>query len=337
MNVQNRLQEKKRNTLGNKIPLNTPYVLLIDPSNHCNLRCNFCPTGHDVLIQETKRCQTVLDYNLYKKIIDNTNDFPDKIKVLRLYKEGEPLINPEFANMVSYAKKYGNIARIDTTTNGVLLNKELNRKIIESGIDQINISVNGVTEEQIYHHTKRKIDFKAYVENIRDLCKNKGDCTIYVKSIEEILSEKEQKQFFELFGEFADRIFLEQLSPAWPDFELERYGYPYRHIGNYGQDVEQRKVCPYLFYIMVINSDGTMSTCVGDWKHQQILGDTRNESLVELWNGKKLLEYQLEHFKYNKDKFPMCRECKVITHGCYDNIDDEANRVIKILEEKLQL
>lgn len=337
MNIQTRLRNDKRQSLGNKIPLDTPYVLLIDPSNHCNLRCNFCPTGHDVLIQETKRCQTVLDFELYKKIIQDTNDFPETIQVLRLYKEGEPLLNRNFAKMVSYAKENGKIARIDTTTNGILLNKKLNREIIESGIDQINISVNGVTAEQVFQHTKRKIDYKLYVENIRDLCKNKGDCTIYIKSIEDILDEKEQKQFFELFGEFADRIFLEKLSPAWPDFELEKYGYLYQQIGNYGQEVEQRQVCPYLFYTMVINSDGTMSTCVGDWKHKQILGDTRIESLTELWNGKKLLEYQLEHFKYNKDMFPMCRECKVITHGCYDNIDDEADRVVKILEEKLQL
>lgn len=336
MNIKNRLQEK-RNDLGSKIPLNTPYVLLIDPSNHCNLRCNFCPTGHDFLIKESNRCQTILDFELYKKIINDTNEFSEIIQVLRLYKEGEPLVNNNFSEMVSYAKNNGKIARIDTTTNGILLNKELNRKIIDSGIDQINISVNGVTEEQIYKHTKRKIDFRAYVENIRDLCRNKGNCTIYVKSIEDILSEKEQKQFFELFGDFADRVFLEKLSPAWPDFELEKYGYPYQHIGNYGQEVEQRQVCPYLFYTMVINSDGTMSTCVGDWKHKQILGDSRKESLKELWNGKKLLEYQLEHFKYNKDRFPMCRECKVITHGCYDNIDKESDRVIKLLEKKLQL
>lgn len=57
--------------------------------------------------------------------------------------------------MIKLAKDSKYFKRIDTTTNGVLLNKELNRRIINAGIDQINISVNGVSEEQIYKHIGR--------------------------------------------------------------------------------------------------------------------------------------------------------------------------------------
>ncbi len=333
MNIQTRLSEK-REELGEKLPLKTPYVILLDPSNYCNLRCQWCPTGHDDLIEKSKRCQTFMDMELFKKVVNDSNEFEEKIRVLRLYKEGEPLLNKNFSEMVSYAKKYGNFNRIDTTTNGILLNKEFNRKLIDSGIDQINISVNGITEEQIYQHTNRKIDFKQYVENIRDLCKNKGNCTIYIKSIQDILLEEEQQKFLELFGEFADRVFLERLSPAWPNFDLEKYGYPYEEIGNYGQMLEDRKVCPYIFYSMMINSDGTISTCVGDWQHKQLLGDCKTKSLKELWRNGKVIQYQLEHLKGRKNIFPMCKNCKVITHGCYDNIDWAAERILKKMEGK---
>lgn len=334
MNIQTRLSSTSRPDLGAKLPLQTPYVLLIDPSNYCNLRCKFCPTGHDTLIQKSNRCLAVLDFELYKKIINDTHDFDDEIKVLRLYKEGEPLVNKNFSQMVEYAKRYGNINRIDTTTNGVLFNKELNRKIIASGIDQINISVNGVSAEQIYQHTGRKIDFESYVNNLIDLCKHKEQCTIYIKSIEDLLSKEEQQKFFDLFGQYADRIFLEKLSPAWPNFTLEEHGYYYQKIGNYGQEVEDRQVCPYIFYTLVINSDGTMTTCVGDWKHEQILGDCKVDSLKKLWLDGILVEYQLAHLKGEKDKFSMCRGCKVITHGCYDNIDGARERIYKELLER---
>lgn len=328
MKIQTRLAANQRTNLGEVLPLNTPFVLIVDPCNICNLRCQWCPSGHDDLISATNRTQTVMGFDIFKKLVDDSNEFPVPIRTLRMYKEGEPFLNPRFSDMVSYAKTNGNFGRIDTTTNGLMLNREFNRKVIAAGIDQINISVNGVSSEQIYRYTRRRIDFDKYVENIRDLYNNRGQCTIYVKCIKDTLTEDEQQRFLDIFGEISDRIFLERLSPAWPRFSLQSYGFVYDEIGNYGHPVENRTVCPYIFYSITINSDGSASTCVGDWKHLQILGDTKTESLYQIWNGAVVRHYWVEHLRGNKDIFPMCADCKVITHGCYDNIDDYAEKVL---------
>lgn len=332
MKIQTRLDTKQRNNLGEILPLNTPYVLLVDPSNICNIRCKWCPSGHDDLISLCGREQKLMSIKQFEKIVEQTKEFDEKIKVLRLYKEGEPLLNPNFSQMIRMAKESKSFERIDTTTNGLLFRKELNRKIIDAGIDQINISVNGVNEEQIYKNTGRKIDFENYVENIKDLYINRGNCTIYIKSIKDILNEEEQKKFYDIFGEISDRIYLERLSPAWPEFDVENSGYTYKDIGNYGQKTEERKVCPYLFYIMVINSNGTVSTCVGDWKHIQLSGNIENMSLKQIWLGNMQRKYWLEHLSGNRDVFEMCKNCKVITHGCYDNIDEYALQIKEKIE-----
>lgn len=330
MNIQTKLAEK-REELGPKLPLETPYVLIVDPSSLCNLRCSWCPSGYDELIEKTARKQCVMDYQLFCNIVDSARSFGQPIKTLRLYKEGEPLMNPEFPQMISYAKELGYFGRIDTTTNGVLLNPKLNRRIVDAGLDQINISVNGINAEQINNNTRRKIDFQQYVDNIRDLYEHKGNCTVYVKSIKEILTQEEQALFFDIFGNISDRIFLERLSPAWPCFELEDYGYAYELIGNYGQQLEDRKVCPYLFYTMLINSDGSVSTCIQDWKHLQIVGHVMEDSLKNIWQGGRQKEYQREHLKGNKDIFEMCKKCKVIKYGCYDNIDKYSAEILEKL------
>ena len=327
MNVQTRLVGNKREELGKKLPLQQPYVLLVDPCNLCNLRCRWCPGGYDALINDSNRNQKVMDFSLFKKMIDQLSEFNEPIRVLRMYKEGEPLLNPHFAQMVSYAKKSGYISRIDTTTNGVLLKPELNRKIVSAGLDQINISVNGVSEEQIFRNTGKKINFDEYVAGIRDLYNNRGDCTVYVKSIKDVLSKEEQEKFFDVFGDISDRIFLERLSPAWPCFEFDECGYMYEEVGNYEQDVENRQVCPYLFYIMVVNSDGTVSTCVGDWKHHQLVGNIAENTVKEIWLGEKQREYQLGHLHGNKKGMEMCEKCLVISHGAYDNIDKYAAEI----------
>lgn len=318
--------DSKRVELGSVLPLSAPYVLMIDPSSACNHSCRFCPTGDHPLIKKTERFVGHLDFNLYKKIIDDANSFTNPIKVLRLYKVGEPLLHPKFAEMVSYARANSKIQKIETTTNGLLFSPSLNEKIISAGISQINISVNGVNEERIYHYTRTKLDFKKYVENIKHLYENKGNCEIYIKAIKQNLTEDEQKIFFDIFGNYSDRIFLENLSPAWPEFEFDNVPMEFE-AGHYGQEICERQVCPFLFYVMVVNSDGLVSTCVQDWKQKMIVGDTKLESIQDIWLGEKLNQYRFDHLDGNKKAYPACQNCLVMSHGVLDNIDSMAQTI----------
>lgn len=324
--IKTRVDEENHVILGEVLPLKTPFVLLIDPSSLCNFRCKFCPTGNQTLIRETGRYQGVLDFNLFKKIIDDLGEFSEPVKVLRLYKEGEPLINPHFSDMIKYARDSKRVLKIDTTTNGVLLNSKLNRQIAAAGLDQINISVNGVSSEQIYKFTNAKIDFEKYIDNIRDFYENKGNCEVYIKAIKQNLSPDEQAKFLDIFGNISDRIFFENLSPAWPEFEFDGMDMKFS-AGHYGQPIEARQVCPYIFYIMVINSDGKTSLCVGDWKHQLGYGDTRKQSVRDIWLGDIANSYRMAHLENRRGEIDFCKNCQVITHGTLDNIDKYAAEI----------
>ena len=101
-----RIDIHDRLELKNALPLRTPYVIYIDPSDTCNFRSKFCPSGNVELMKKTRgRGHGPMDFEVYKGIIDSLQDFPDPIRVIRLYKEGEPLVNPRFADMVRYAKR----------------------------------------------------------------------------------------------------------------------------------------------------------------------------------------------------------------------------------------
>ena len=202
------------------------------------------------------------------------------------------------------------VQRIDMTTNGVLLNPDLNRRLVDAGLDQINISVNKMTQ--------------GYVGNIRDLCMHKGGCEVYVKGIQELMTIDEQKSFFELFGDIADKVFLEHLSPAWPEFKLEHTF----DCGHYGQPIKERKVCPYIFYIMVVNSDGSVSSCVGDWQHKLIYGDVNRESVKDIWNG-YIGVLRAGHLMGRRSEFNVCRDCLVVSHGTLEDIDEYADEILE--------
>ena len=144
-----RIDIHDRLELKEALPLRTPYVIYIDPCDTCNFRCKFCPSGNLELMKKTKgRGHGPMDFEVYKRIIDSLGDFPDKVRVVRLYKEGEPLLNPRFADMVRYAKESGHCLRVDTTTNASLLTPEKSLEIIDAGLDRLNISVEGVNAEQ---------------------------------------------------------------------------------------------------------------------------------------------------------------------------------------------
>ena len=86
-----------RTPLETVIPLATPFIVFVDPASSCNFKCTFCPTGHRDMIAETGRFQGVMKLELFQKIVDDLSAFEKPIKVLRMYKDGEPFLNKRFA------------------------------------------------------------------------------------------------------------------------------------------------------------------------------------------------------------------------------------------------
>ena len=316
-----------REDLGPVLPLPTPYVLMVDPSSACNLRCKFCPTGDPRLIKETGRFQGFLSMERYEKLIADLDTFDKPIRILRLYKEGEPLLNPHFCDMVRLAKASGRVERVDTTTNGIALTHSLSEDLVASGIDQINISVNGLTTDQYQSFTRRRVDTEVLFDEIDYLCRISGSTTIYVKCIGDHLSVAEQAEFTERFMPVADKVFIENLQPNWPQFSFE-YMTPEYGAGHYGQPLEDREVCPFIFYMMVVNSDGSVSACVQDWNHTLVAGTLDDASLGDLWNGAFMTKLRRSHLSFERECFSNCASCPVLRHGCLDNIDPHADAIL---------
>jgi len=55
---------------------------------------------------------------------------------------------------------------VEIITNGLLLTPETSRKLIDAGITNINISVQGVSKERYKETCGVEIDFDEYVKNL---------------------------------------------------------------------------------------------------------------------------------------------------------------------------
>jgi MoaA/NifB/PqqE/SkfB family radical SAM enzyme len=330
--IKPRINLEDRTRLESVIPLKTPMILFVDPSSACNFSCKFCPTGDRKTLHKTGRWQGQMDFDIYKKIINDLHEFDEPLKVLRLYKEGEPLLNKKFAEMVRYAKNAGVTKFIDTTTNGLLLEPDRIKPVLDAGLDRINISINGMSSEQLLDFTGSNVNFEKYVGNIQRLYKMKGSCEICVKITGDFLTDDDKDLFFKTFGDYADRIFIENIAPCWPEFDIkERLGVTINK-GIYNQAVTNVITCPYIFYSISVNSDGSVSLCFLDWARKLIVGDAVKNNLKEIWESEELFKYRVEHLRGKRGGSPVCAECGQLTHGLPDNIDPYADALLETLK-----
>lgn len=329
--IKPRIDLENRTKLETVIPLSTPFIINVDPSDRCNFQCKFCPTGDRALMAKTKgRNFEPMNFSLFSKIVEDICEFDKPIKVLRLYKDGEPLLNKDFSKMVRYAKDKKCCDRVDTTTNASLLTREKSLEIVESGLDRINISIEGISCEQYLDFSKYKIDFDKLVENIGFFYEHRKKCEMIVKINGDILSQKDKDKFYKIFGNIADGVYIESIMSCWPEFELNGVQVN-KEVGIYKQQIKEVLACPYIFYSFSINSDGAASACYLDWSRKLLIGDVRTQSVKQIWTGKPLRDLQKMMLGKERKAHKICGECGQMTHGMPDNIDAYAAELLKKL------
>lgn len=325
-----KIYARERTPLEEVLPLETPFSVQIDICSACNFKCNFCFHSDIDTIQKSGIKFGAMSFELFKKIIDDmkTGWGRQKIKKLRLFKIGEPLMNPDVVEMVKYAKTSDVAECIEITTNGTLLNPAMSLGLIEAGLDILNISVNGIDRKQYLAACQYDMDFEEFLKNIKFFYDNKKQCKVFIKYSDIGYTDEEKQRFYDIFSKMSDEIFVETISATlWQDTNIEQKIKNF-HKGTYGQKLKNKEVCPFLFTTFVINNSGLAHLCCVDWKTEYILGDLKSENITDVWNGKKLREYQRLHLNKKKDQIPLCINCESLSANTVDDIDEYAEIIL---------
>lgn len=315
MNAKNhpRIRLEGRTDLSRAIPLDTPIHLFIDPSAACNFKCRFC-FDHDAGHHE------IMKFDLFRKVIDDCAGFPHRIKALRLYGFGEPLLNRKLPDMVRYAKDSGVTDFVEFTTNGWWLTPNTGRALVSAGLDAITISVPGLDNRRIKDACGKAVDFDTYRENIEFFYAHRAGCRVHVKLTNYNLYQDDEQIFYREFGNIADEVSIDNIVPIWPDVPCLEQKDPQYNI--YMREIQPVAVCPYIFYHMTIHANGDVSTCFVDWKHANKIGDVKTENLVDIWNGDALHKIRVDHL--NGRMNGICQDCGQLKYGQADDIGDPA-------------
>lgn len=320
---------RERVDLSEVIPLKVPFSIQIDVCSACNMKCDFCFHSDLESIKRNKVEFGMMSYETFTKVIDNIKKTSEsKIKKLKLFKIGEPLLNTELPKMIQYVKESDIAEIIEITSNGTLLTPKLTDQLIEAGLNILNISVNAIDEMEY----KRKIPkgtFEEYVNNIDYFYKNKGQCILTLKYSNNDAGKNEKDKFYNIFQDKCDELFVEDLLPSlWQDTNISEKVKDLQ-TGLYGQKRDNKLVCPFLFTTLVINHKGIAHLCCVDWKSEYLLGDMTKETLKDVWEGNRLRSYQIIHLNKEKENIEICRNCESLNSSTTDNIDKDAERILK--------
>jgi MoaA/NifB/PqqE/SkfB family radical SAM enzyme len=315
-----RIQLNKRTDLKSEIPLKTPYCIFIDPSSACNFKCGFC-------MNKNIKSPSIMTMGLFQKLIDDLDEFESPVKTIRLYGFGEPLLNPNFMNMVMYAKASKKVLEVDTTTNASRLNYAMVNNLLYTGIDRINISIEAMNTESYRKFTNNKdVIFEEIVENVTMLYKNKKNTIIFAKINGDYLTPEEKDLFYKTFKPITDGCDIEHTMNCWRDVKVENVN---QNVGIYGQELKEVMTCPYVFYSFFIHADGDASACFLDWNKKLVIGDAKNESLKSLWEDRTFWSLRNTMLNKNRKRHPVCFECNQLIAGMPVDLDAHAKDILK--------
>lgn len=205
--------DKKRTILGKVVPLRTPYTVFINPSTICNYKCYYCTHSKDQAeLDKLGFVQKNMDYDVFLETARQLTEFKDKLKLIYLYGNGEPLCNPKLTQMIEHLSRLGVSERLEFFTNGALLTHQKSLEIVEAGLTKLKISIQGLSSEEYEKITGVKTDFDKLVGQLEFFYRHRKNCKLYIKIIDNGLSEEQKQKFFKTFGDICDEIFIEHMT-----------------------------------------------------------------------------------------------------------------------------
>jgi radical SAM protein with 4Fe4S-binding SPASM domain len=250
-----------------------------------------------------KRKTGLMETSLFRKVMDEVATYPESVKKkeIELFHFGESLLHPEIAEMNQYAASKG----LNTTlsVNAIELNHQLSEKLIRGNAGKIIVSLDGFDTESFLAVRGRKIDYQQAIENIEyasSCIKRLNSKTLLVVRMIELNQNADKTEYFRSF--WQDRKIEVEVRQFFPWGEKEM-----AELGEY-EKYPPFMPCPFAWQYTVIQWNGDVVACCRDYNAENIMGNIKDASLEEIWNGKKYHTFR-ENMVAGKYENSICQPC----------------------------
>ncbi len=155
--VINRVHELMDLTFLDDTLIQAPAVYGTAVSTTCNLKCPFC-MRESLGIRENKH----MDFDAFAEHIDQLR----AARRVSLFGLGEPFLHPRFFDFVALLKEAQ--VYVATSTHGMSLTPDVRERLVEIGLDELNISIDATTKD-LFERLRKGAIFETVVEQVTAL------------------------------------------------------------------------------------------------------------------------------------------------------------------------
>ena len=288
-----------------------PYHVSFEPTTACNLGCPECPSGLKQFTRATGKLKVEHHADWLKSMASH-------LVYVTYYFQGEPFLNPQFLSLIVEAKKYRVFTA--TSTNAHFIDDANVEDIVRSGLDQLIISVDGVTQE-VYEQYRVHGDLekvwtatKALVEAKKRLKSSTPQLIFQCLAVKpneaqipDIFTKAKELGVDEVRIKSAQLYDYENGNPLMPENEEYRR-YRLGKNGKFTLKSPGGNRCWRMWSGCVITWDGKIVPCCFDKDAQHTLGSLQTTVFGEIWKSKDYRQFR-KAILTNRSQIDICQNC----------------------------
>jgi radical SAM protein with 4Fe4S-binding SPASM domain len=290
----------------------TPFFVSVEPAAVCQLHCPACPVG----INQKSKIQNQKSQLMSRPVWERTlAEVSRTARIIQFYFQGEPLLHKDLHTMIAEAHQAGLYTIV--STNAQAMTPELAEALVQSGLNRIIISMDGLTEESYgaYRIGGSLDKTKAALQWLRESkIKNpKSKILIELQCLRLKSNEHEWSEFKRVYKSLgADRLTFKTAQlydyadghPLMPsDSRYSRYTQ-----GPDGHYHRKRRWpwCTRVLTGCVITTTGDVLPCCYDKAHEHVFGNIMDAPLADILRSDKARAFirAAQH-----EQPAICKEC----------------------------
>jgi radical SAM protein with 4Fe4S-binding SPASM domain len=237
---------------------------------------------------------------------------------LHLYFQGEPFLNPRFLEMVKFADQ--NKIFTSTSTNAHYLDSQNVKNVLESGLKQLIISMDGITQE-VYQKYRVGGTLEKVQKGIELLIaeRDKNQKTFPRVILQFLVTGQNEHQIPSL-KTWAEKMKVDELQLKTTQiYEFENgselipsdLGYS-RYIptghGKWRLKKKLENKCWRMWQGAVVTWDGQVVPCCFDKDADHVMGELKSQSLIDVWTSKAYHGFRSQLLE-DRSQIEICRNC----------------------------